>query len=593
MTDSTEMDALLIQLSANPYFDVATSYCVGQLGLYYLAGYADKAGYNVKVKFYNSFDNVSESLPELINKCGCRIVGFYVDYENIWAIRRLTPSLKKAYPNLHIILGGPQVTVEPSTTLQLVPHVTCGVIGEGELPFLKLIRSKSLNEDTLETINSIIYFDTTDNVLKRTKPLPQKQPIDEYGFPRREKYCLDPGRVTFSQLITGRGCMGKCAFCFEGGQEHSNLRVRNINSCLDEVDYLVETFGVKYINFVDDTFILNRTRTEEFCNKMIDKYDGKIKWYCEARADILSKNIDILPLLKRAGLIKIQLGGESGCQEILDAYNKGVKIEEIELVTKQIAEAGITYMYINFIIGGAFETETTFNKTLNFAKKLMRMDPGHVEVNSSVYTPTPGSPMYKQPDAFGLKIIDKRIVRGASCSFVFAETKELNQYKIWQLRNRFKNEINHEYSTLIDTIPRKQLSEIVDLYVNYKVETPWSEIVKTKANYRNYFEPVARGGFCGFRDIPKDKLFDATPFRTTRLSSDGVAFYRTSKSGENIKNSDLENALITLSAGKLTFKDIMNIIKSSNLSDMEDALNQVFNVYNNFDDDLSVIWKKG
>jgi hypothetical protein len=48
-----------------------------------------------------------------------------------------------------------------------------------------------------------------------------------------------------------------------------------------------------------------------------------------------------------------------------------------------------------------------------------------------------------------------------------------------------------------------------------------------------------------------------------------------------------------LSAGKLTFKDIMNIIKSSNLSDMEDALNQVFNVYNNFDDDLSVIWKKG
>ncbi|MCD8046337.1 MAG: B12-binding domain-containing radical SAM protein, partial [Clostridiales bacterium] len=459
MTDSIEIDALLIQLTSNPYFDMVSSYSIGQLGLYYLAEYADKAGYNVKVKYYNSFDNVYELLPELINKSRCRIIGFYTDSENIWTIRMLTPSLKKLYPNLHIILGGPQVTGDPSGTLQLIPHITCGIIGEGELPFLKLIQSKSLNEKTLETINNLIYFNAN-NVLKRTKLQLQKQHIDDYGFPRREKYCLDPDKVTFSQLISGRGCIGKCAFCFEGAKTHSNIRVRSINSCLDEVDYLVNTFNIKYINFVDDTFILNRKRTEEFCYRMIDKYDGKIKWYCEARADILSKNIDILPLLKQAGLIKIQLGGESGCQEILDIYKKGVTLEEIEFTTKKIAEAGIPYIYINFIIGGAFETETTFNKTLNFAKKLLHIAPGHVEIDSSVFTPAPGSPMYQHSEFFGLKVIDKRILRGSSCSFVFAETEELNQYKIWQLRNRFKNEINHEYSTLIHAISRKQLIEI-------------------------------------------------------------------------------------------------------------------------------------
>lgn len=588
------MEALLIQLSANPYFDMVSSYSIGQLGLYYLAEYADKADYNVKVKYYNSFDNVSELLPALIHESGCRIVGFYTDSENIWSIRVLTPLLKKTCPDLHIILGGPQVTGDPAATMQLIPHVTCGVIGEGELPFLKLLQAKSLNEETLEAIDSIIYFDTN-NLLKRTKPQQQRLHIDDYGFPKREKYCLDPDRVTFSQLISGRGCMGKCAFCFEGGQEHSNLRVRHIDSCLDEVDYLVETFGVGYINFVDDTFILNRKRTEEFCRRMIDKYGGKIKWYCEARADILSKNIDILPLLKQAGLVKIQLGGESGCQEILDAYKKGVTLEEIEFVTKKIAEAGITYMYINFIIGGAFETEATFDKTLNFAKKLMRIAPGIVEIDSSVFTPTPGSPMYKQPDAFGLKIIDKRTLRGASCSFVFAETQELNQYKIWQLRNRFKNEIDSEYNSLVDSIPQEQLNEIFKLSVDYKIETPWSAILKSKSNYRNYFEPIVRGGFYRFTDISKDEIPDAIPFRTTHLSSDGVAFYRTSKSGDNIKNSDLENALITLSAGKLTFKDILNVIKSSKLFDREDdeILNQCLNVYQNFDGDMSVIWKKG
>lgn len=152
--------------------------------------------------------------------------------------------------------------------------------------------------------------------------------------------------------------------------------------------------------------------------------------------------------MKQAGLVKIQLGGESGCQEILDAYKKGVTIEELEFVTKELVKAEIPYIYVNFIIGGAFETESTFERTLTFAKKLMSIAPGRIEISSSVFTPTPGSPMYNHPELFGLRIIDKRIIRGASCSFVFAETEQLNQYKIWQLRNRFNNEIAKEYATL-------------------------------------------------------------------------------------------------------------------------------------------------
>jgi radical SAM superfamily enzyme YgiQ (UPF0313 family) len=587
-----KLDALLVHLSINPYFDMLSSYSIGQLGQYYLAEYADKYGYNVKVKFYNSFDVVSDLLPELIAKTSCRILGFYVDSETVWTLRILVPLLHKRCPNLYIVLGGPQVTGDPYGTLQLVPNVICGIIGEGEVPFLKLIQSEILNEEVLKEINGLIYYDSSRKLMV-TKPQKPNPNIDEYGYPKREKYCLDKDKVTFPQLITGRGCMGHCAFCYEGGQVHTKLRVRSIESCLEEIDYLVQTYHIKYINLVDDTFILNRNRTEEFCNRMIEKYNGKIKWYCEARADILSKNIDILPLLKQAGLVKIQLGGESGCQEILNAYKKGVTIEEIEFVTEKIAEAGIPYIYVNFIIGGAFETESTFNRTLAFAKKLMHIAPGRVEVSSSVFTPTPGSPMYNNPEDFGLKIIDKRTIRGASCSFVFAETEQLNQYKIWQLRNKFNNEINIEYTSLIDSIPTEQIKDIFYLYTTYSIETPWSSLLKTKGNYRNYFEPIARGGFYEFKSLNHDEILQAIPYRTTHLSSDGVAFYRVSKSGENIKNSDLENALITLSAGKLSFQDIISIVKSSNiLTDKQDVERECMSVYQRFEEDLSVIWRK-
>lgn len=588
----TNIDALLVQLSTNPYFDMLSSYCIGQLGQYYLAEYADKFGYKVKVKYYNSFDAVSKVLPELINKTSCRILGFYVDSENIWALRVLTPLLHKSCPQLHIVLGGPQVTGDPYGTMQLVPNVTCGVIGEGEVPFLKLLQADTINESALNAINGLIYYDTSRKLIV-TKPQKQNPNIDEYDYPKREKYCLDLDKVTFPQLITGRGCMGHCAFCYEGGREHTNLRVRNIESCFEEIDYLVNTYDIKYINLVDDTFILNRKRTEEFCNRMIDKYQGKIKWYCEARADILSKNIDVLPLLKQAGLVKIQLGGESGCQEILDTYKKGVTIEDLESVTKKIAEAKIPYIYINFIIGGAFETESTFSRTLDFAKKLMRIAPGHVEVSSSVFTPTPGSPMYNHPEEYGLRIIDKRGIRGASCSFVFAETEQLNQYKIWQLRNKFNNEIEKEYTSLIESITEEQIKEIFYLYTNYSIETPWSVLLKSKANYKNYFEPIVRGGFCRFKDLNNDEVLQAIPYRTTHLSSDGVAFYRISRSGNNIKNSNLENALITLSAGKLSFQEIINIIKTSSIIEKgQDIEHECIAVYQNFEKDLCVIWKK-
>lgn len=587
------IDALLVQLSTNPYFDMLSSYTVGQLGLYYLAGYADRFGYNVKVKYYNSFDNISESLPLLIKESNCRYIGFYVDSENIWAIRALTPILHNTCPNTYILVGGPQVTGDSIGTLRLIPYVTCGIIGEGEIPFLKLLKAENLDEKTLASIDGLIYCDSGNNLVM-TKPQKQPPNIDEYGYPFREKYCLDPDRVTFSQLITGRGCMGKCAFCYEGSREHTKLRIRNIDSCIEEIDYLIRTYHVKYINIVDDTFVLNRVRTEEFCNKLIEKYNGKVKWYCEARADVLSKNIDILPLLKQAGLVKIQLGGESGCQEILDAYKKGVTIEELEFVTKELVKAEIPYIYVNFIIGGAFETESTFERTLTFAKKLMSIAPGRIEISSSVFTPTPGSPMYNHPELFGLKIIDKRIIRGASCSFVFAETEQLNQYKIWQLRNRFNNEIAKEYATLIEVIPCKQLKEIFSLYIHYSIETSWSTLLKSKANYKNYFEPIARGEFYGFNDISKDSIWRAIPFRTVNLNSNGESFYRMLKNGDNIKNNDLENALITLSSGKLSFQDIFNIVKNSRVSALdEDALlNECINIYSLFDKELSIVWKR-
>ena len=94
--------------------------------------------------------------------------------------------------------------------------------------------------------------------------------------------------------------------------------------------------------------------------------------------------------------------------------------------------------------------------------------------------------------------------------------------------------------------------------------------------------------------MSKDDMFSAIPLRTTHLSSDGVAFYRINRSGEYVKNSNLENALITLSAGKLTFNEIFNIIKANPVfvAEGESLFDKCLSIFEEFEREFSVIWKK-
>ena len=66
------------------------------------------------------------------------------------------------------------------------------------------------------------------------------------------------------------------------------------------------------------------------------------------------------------------------------------------------------------------------------------------------------------------------------------------------------------------------------------------------------------------------------------------------QSGEYVKNSNLENALITLSAGKLTFHDIFNMIKANStfITDGGNLFDECLSIYKEFERELSVIWKK-
>ena len=387
--------------------------------------------------------------------------------------------------------------------------------------------------------------------------------------------------------------MGKCAFCFEGNKTENNLRLRSVSSVIDEIDYIVSNLGDRRcFTFLDDTFILNSQRTEAICRHLIDKYNGEIGWFCEARVDILMKNIHLLPLLKRAGLLRIQLGGESGSQRVLDVYNKNMRTEELLECVKEIYKAGIPSIYVNFIIGGAYESLKTFNDTLVFAKSLIDAAPGCVEVGASLFVPYVGTPMRNTPSVYGVNLIDKDVLRGPDGFVVTADTDYLSEQKIYQLKSVFDRDISKKMSEVLYGLDDNTLLKHYMLARDYLMTTQYYMKSETIESYTHYFKSIVNYGFVSIKDLTVEELSLYIPYRTMQPISDGEEYYRI-VDGKCIKGSRLENAVFFLSSGKLCFCEIVQVLsKSNDFENLPDLEETVCEIYRRFDEERLVVWKK-
>ena len=585
------IDAILFQISTSYIHNYVRS-ADAQLGLYYIAEYANNNNVNIKVKKYSSNEPIIANMLSLIEEYKCNIIGFYVDSENLWTIRRVIMTLKKMIPDIFVIIGGPQVSGDAQLALKRIPNVNCAVVGEGERPVVEII--KQIKESCLDfsKIKGISFLNEIDEYCFTGSQIPIKN-LDEYPYPKRKKYTLDED-VIFDQISTGRGCVGQCAFCFEGNKKENLLRLRSVENVIEEIDYVVSNLnGQKYITFLDDTFIINPERTKIICNHLIEKYNGEIKWFCEARVDILIRNLHLLPLMKKAGLIRIQLGGESGSQKVLDAYNKNMQIEQLVTVVKEIYKVGIPSIYINYIIGGAFETLETFNDTVELAKRILEIAPGCVEIGSSLFSPYVGTPMRNHPSNYGIKILDNDLLRGPDGHIPTVETNELNEYKISQLKAIFDSEIINTTKLLLIKLSNEEILTHFHMKRDYSINTNWYDQCIGIESYKNYFEAISYFDFCSLKNLNDEELQISVPHRTSQPVADGECYFRKVASDNFIKNSELESAVFLLSSGKISFCEIVDILsRSEKFKHIDNIESAIMDIYKQFDKERLVVWKR-
>jgi len=194
-------------------------------------------------------------------------------------------------------------------------------------------------------------------------------------------------------LLTMRGCPYECAFCTAGGDK---VRYRSADNVIAEIEHIIETYGIREFRLSDDTFTLNRKRLLKLLPRM---KECNIFWRASIRAYPLDP--ELLKLMAASGCVELSYGIESGDQRVLDRVNKGITLEQSECAMKWSKEAGITVRAL-MVAGLPGETPESAYKTIEFMERTRHYWDIAALTN---FVPLPGSPIWKSPEAFGVKCI--------------------------------------------------------------------------------------------------------------------------------------------------------------------------------------------
>jgi radical SAM superfamily enzyme YgiQ (UPF0313 family) len=99
--------------------------------------------------------------------------------------------------------------------------------------------------------------------------------------------------------------------------------------------------------------------------------------------------------MKKAGCYQIEMGLESGNNEVLRDMRKGITVENAISAARIVKKHGIAPR-VNFLLGFPTETEQALNDTINAMKRI------DGRFGYSIFTPYPGSEAYEFCEKNGL-----------------------------------------------------------------------------------------------------------------------------------------------------------------------------------------------
>lgn len=361
------------------------------LGIAYLASTL-KDSCNLEV-----FDMlVDENLLEKIQLEKPDIIGLSVFSVDFIFVEQLIKAIKEVSSSSLIIAGGAHATVAPAQVL--VAGADIVIRGEGENAFLAIVDSFSQGMMVLEEIPGISYLEKG---IRHNQCL-YVEDIDELPMPGIEFF--DWEKYDQYPILTSRGCPFGCKFCASKTIWGQRVRFHSANRVLIEIDKAVNSYGLKNIVFIDDTFTLNHERLIEICDHLIEK-EYNITWSVNSRVDTINEKVACK--MSEAGCRVVSFGVETGSDKIQDSTGKKLKREQIVAAVNACKKAGIR-VKTGWMVGlpGNYEEQM---KSLDL---MLEIDPDEISIHH--FVPMPGTAYWDFPEKYGISFDERTLLKNFS-----------------------------------------------------------------------------------------------------------------------------------------------------------------------------------
>lgn len=253
---------------------------------------------------------------------------------------RMTAAAKAA--GARVFVNGSDATDHPE--LYLAAGADAVILGEAEVTFLSLLEAfSSPDSRDLGEIPGLALAGVTGPF--KTRPRPFVEDLDALPLPAwdlvdasryRRAWTHAHGRLSWN-VVTTRGCPFHCNWCAKPlyGVRYAQRSPAHV---ADELLALSEQVTPDHVWFADDIFGLTPRWIERFSEEL-ERRAVRIPFTMQSRVDLMTPSA--VDALARAGAEEVWMGVESGSQRVLDAMEKGTKVEQIGAATRELRKHGI------------------------------------------------------------------------------------------------------------------------------------------------------------------------------------------------------------------------------------------------------------
>jgi anaerobic magnesium-protoporphyrin IX monomethyl ester cyclase len=337
------------------------------------------------IKILNTF--VREFSPHLI--CVTAVASQYS------FVKKIAGVIKSQWPDKYLVIGGVHATLNPSEVISESFDAVC--IGEGEYPILELCRQIEAN--TIPRGIANLWIKSPDGGIERNSPRPFLQDIDSLPFPDRTIWTSWMKKQPEAGLavLLGRGCPYGCTYCCNHALKKvapgKYVRFRSPENIIKEVAFLHATYPTQSrIYFEVESIALYKAWLIEFC-KQLEAFNATIhnfiSYDCNFRISPKSIDEKIFLALKKANILKINIGLESGSERIRrEILKRDYSNRDFLDVTAMARKVGLKVDIYN-IIGIPGETYDDYLETVSLNRQCQPAN--HM---TGIFFPYPGTDLY-------------------------------------------------------------------------------------------------------------------------------------------------------------------------------------------------------